>query len=121
MPFKNPPTWAISSSTRKTASTIPAKSSLSRLAKTWSSAALWVVSRDNKIATYPVATDGSSRPQALGNVDATLIERDDALLLTRHAVVASSAVVWPPGITAPEKEVAIASLASLGILIRQSA
>jgi hypothetical protein len=82
------------------------------------------ITATNKIKRLdPVATDGSESPAGilLGNVDATLIERDDALLLTRHAVVASSAVVWPPGITAPEKEVVIASLASLGILIRQSA
>jgi hypothetical protein len=82
------------------------------------------ITATNKIKRLdPVASDGSESPAGilLGNVDATLIERDDALLLTRHAVVASSAVVWPPGITAPEKEVAIASLASLGILIRQSA
>ena len=71
----------------------------------------------------PAATDGSETPVGilLGNVDATLMQREDALLLTRHAVVASNAVIWPVGIAAPQKEVAIASLAAIGILIRQSA
>ena len=82
------------------------------------------ITATNKIKRLdPAATDGSESPAGilLGPIDASLMERDDALLLTRHAVVASSAVVWPVGLTAPEKEVAAATLASLGILIRQSA
>lgn len=71
----------------------------------------------------PAATDGSEVPAGilLGAVDASLIDRDDALLLNRHAVVASNAVVWPVGITAAQKEAATQRLAELGILIRQSA
>ena len=57
----------------------------------------------------------------LGAIDATLIQRDDALLLARHAIVASHAVVWPAGITTEQKAAAIAALEARGILIRQSA
>jgi hypothetical protein len=42
-------------------------------------------------------------------------------MLARHGIVASHAVVWPVGITAPEKLAAIATLEGRGILIRQSA
>jgi len=71
----------------------------------------------------PNATDGADLPAGilLGACNATLIERDDALLLARHAVVATHAVVWPSGITAEQKAAATAGLEARGILIRQSA
>lgn len=71
----------------------------------------------------PNATDGADLPAGilLGACNATLIERDDALLLARHAVVTTHAVVWPTGITAEQKAAATAALEARGILIRQSA
>ncbi len=71
----------------------------------------------------PGANDGSEIPIGilLCPCDATLMERDDALLLARHGVVASNAVVWPPNITPEQKAAATASLEARGILIRQSA
>ncbi|MCW2311448.1 head decoration protein [Rhodoferax antarcticus] len=74
-------------------------------------------------ALDPAATDGTEIPVGilLGNVDASLIDVGDALLLNRHAVVASNAVIWPVEISLAQKAAATASLAALGILIRQSA
>ena len=74
-------------------------------------------------ALDPAATDGTEVPAGilLGNVDASLVDVGDALLLNRHAVVASNAVIWPAGISLPQKAAATASLAAIGILIRQSA
>ena len=74
-------------------------------------------------ALDPTATDGTEVPAGilLGNVDASLVDVGDALLLNRHAVVASNAVIWPVGISLPQKAAATASLAAIGILIRQSA
>jgi len=71
----------------------------------------------------PLAIDGSEKPVGviLSDVDATLIDVDGALLLNRHAVLASNCVVWPAGITAAAKTAATDALANLGILIRQSA
>lgn len=71
----------------------------------------------------PTATDGTEHAAGilLNAIDATLIDRDDALLLARHGIVASRAVIWPVGITAEQKAVAIAALEARGILIRQSA
>ncbi len=69
----------------------------------------------------PAATDGSELPAGilLGACDATLIDRDDALLLARHGMVASNAVVWPAGVTVEQKTTALAQLSSLGVLVRQ--
>ena len=69
----------------------------------------------------PAATDGSELPAGilLGACDATLIDRDDAMLLARHGMVASNAVVWPAGITTEQKTTALAQLSSLGVLVRQ--
>ena len=74
-------------------------------------------------ALDPAATDGTETPVGilLGNVDASLIDVDDALLLNRHAVVASNAVIWPVEISTAQKATATTSLAAIGILIRQSA
>ena len=71
----------------------------------------------------PAATDGSEQPAGilLEAVDATLADRDDGILLARHGIVASHAVVWPAGITPEQKAAAIAALETRGILIRQAA
>lgn len=71
----------------------------------------------------PAASDGTETPAGilLGAIDASLIERDDGLLLARHGIVATHAVTWPAGITAEQKAAAVAALEARGILIRQSA
>ncbi|MBS0214038.1 MAG: head decoration protein [Proteobacteria bacterium] len=86
-----------------------------------------VVGRDTTTAKLkafdPDATDGSEIAiGVLGNdVDATLIDRDDALLIARHAIVARGALVWPSGITPAQKASAEAHLTFLGVLVRDSA
>jgi hypothetical protein len=86
-----------------------------------------VVGRDTATAKLkqfdPLATDGSENPVGvlLVDVDATLVDVEGALLLDRHAVLASNCVVWPTGMTGAAKTAATESLAALGILIRQSA
>lgn len=71
----------------------------------------------------PGAEDGSHLPVGilLDAVDATLIDREDALILARHGVVASKAVVWPVEISNAQQAAITSQLASLGILIRQTA
>jgi hypothetical protein len=71
----------------------------------------------------PLATDGSEHPVGvlLVDVDATLVDVEGALLLSRHAVLASKCVIWPVGISAAAKTVATDALEALGILIYQSA
>ncbi|TDQ41866.1 head decoration protein [Tepidicella xavieri] len=69
----------------------------------------------------PSATDGSQYAAGvlMQAVDATLIDREDGLMLARHAIIADHALVWPATITAAEKQAAIAQLKSLGILVRK--
>ena len=68
----------------------------------------------------PDATDGSS-PSASWWAMWTLIDRDDALVIARHAIVARGALVWPTGITTAQKAAAIAQLTFFGVLVRDSA
>ena len=70
----------------------------------------------------PAATDGSEVASGvlLEACDASLIDRDDALVVLRHAIVDDSTLVWPAGMDAAGKAAAVTSLKSLGVLIRQS-
>jgi len=78
---------------------------------------------DKLVAVDPAAADSTA--VAVGvlafDVDATLIDRADAILIARHAIVASHAVVWPTGITPEEQLTAIQQLTAQGVLVRQSA
>jgi hypothetical protein len=71
----------------------------------------------------PEAIDGTEMPAGilLGEVDASLADFPDAVILARHGIVASNAVIWPEGLTVPQKAAALAALEARGILIRQSA
>ena len=69
----------------------------------------------------PSATDGSQYAAGvlMQAIDAALIDREDGLMVARHAIVADHALTWPAGITAAEKLSAIQQLKSLGVLIRK--
>ena len=69
----------------------------------------------------PSATDGSQYAAGvlMQAVDATLIDREDGLMLARHAIVADHALAWPAAITSAEKLAAIVQLKSLGVLVRK--
>lgn len=79
---------------------------------------------DGKLyALVPAASDGTE--VAVGvlatDADATLADRSDAVLVARHAIVARNGLIWPAGITAPQKAGAEAQLAARGVLVRESA
>jgi hypothetical protein len=79
---------------------------------------------DGKLhALAPAASDGTEIAVGIlaTDSDATLIDREDALRIARHAIVARIALIWPAGITAPQKLTAQVQLEALGILIRDSA
>ena len=71
----------------------------------------------------PSAEDGSQVAAGvlLQACDATLADRDDGLIVARHAIVADHALAWPDAITNSEKLTAIAQLKALGVLVRQGA
>lgn len=81
------------------------------------------VADDKHQAFDPSASDGTDTPVGilLGDIDASLIDREDALLLARHAMVAEKLVLWPAGIDADVKKAAVFQLEAIGILIRTSA
>lgn len=69
----------------------------------------------------PSATDGSQYAAGvlMQNCDAHLADRDDGLMVARHAIVSDHALQWPVGITTSEQHAAIAQLKALGVLVRQ--
>ena len=69
----------------------------------------------------PSAEDGTQVAAGvlLQNCDATLADRDNGLVVARHAIVSDHALQWPEAITAAEKASAIAQLKALGVLVRQ--
>ena len=70
----------------------------------------------------PTATDGTE--VAVGvlatSIDASLIDREDGILIARHAVVADHSLTWPAGITSLDKAAAIAQLKAAGVLVRHA-
>ncbi len=68
----------------------------------------------------PSATDGSQYAAGvlMQACDAHLADRDDGLMVARHAIVASHALQWPAGIAAVEQQAAMAQLKALGVLVR---
>jgi len=73
-------------------------------------------------ALTPAATNGSQTAVAVlaQQADANLADVE-ALIVARHAIVARNALVWPAGITAPQRTAAEAALTALGIVIRDAA
>ena len=69
----------------------------------------------------PSATDGSQYAAGvlMQKCDAHLADRDDGLMVARHAIVADHALQWPTGITTAEQHTAMAQLKALGVLFRQ--
>lgn len=69
----------------------------------------------------PSATDGSQYAAGvlMQAVDAALAERQDGLMVARHAIVSDHALQWPTGITTAEQQAAQAQLKALGVLVRQ--
>lgn len=69
----------------------------------------------------PSATDGSQYAAGvlMQPCDAALIDREDGLMVARHAIVADHALTWPAAINVAKKQAAILQLKSLGVLIRK--
>ena len=85
-------------------------------------AVVGVITASSKVKVVdPSASDGSEVAAGvlIQAVDANLADRDDGLIVARHAIVADHALVWPTGITVAEKKSASAQLKALGILVRK--
>jgi len=87
-------------------------------------AVVGIVTATGKVAQIdPSATDGTQVAAGvlLQACDASLADRDDGLIVARHAIVADYALAWPGAITNAEKLTAVAQLKALGVLVRQGA
>lgn len=85
-------------------------------------AVVGVITASSKVKVVdPSASDGSEVAAGvlIQAVDANMADRDDGLIVARHAIVADHALVWPTGITVAEKKSASAQLKALGILVRK--
>ncbi len=69
----------------------------------------------------PSATDGSQYAAGvlMQDADAHLADRDDGLMVARHAIVSDHALHWPTGITTAEQQAVLAQLKALGVIVRQ--
>jgi len=70
----------------------------------------------------PSANDGSQNAAGVlvGDVDATTGDKP-GVIIARHAICSDKGLVWPTGITGPQKNTALAQLKALGILVREGA
>lgn len=73
---------------------------------------------DKAVALAPTATDGSEI--AIGvlidDVDATV--DTESVMVSRDVLLSEPYVVWPAGMTTPQKVAAVAELNQLGIVLR---
>jgi hypothetical protein len=70
----------------------------------------------------PSANDGSENAAGvlIGDVDASAADTP-GVIIARHAICSDKGLVWPSGITGPQKNTALSQLKSLGILVREGA
>lgn len=70
----------------------------------------------------PGASDGSQNAAGvlLNAVDASAADKP-GVIVARHAICADKGLVWPGGITGPQKNTAVGQLKALGILVREGA
>jgi len=82
-----------------------------------------VITASGKVTQLaPAAADGSQTATGVlvFPVDATGADQP-AVIVARHAICSDKGLVWPGGITGPQKTAAIAQLKAAGILVRQGA
>jgi len=70
----------------------------------------------------PSANDGSENAAGvlIGDVDASAADTP-GVIIARHAICSDKGLVWPEGITGPQKNTALGQLKALGILVREGA
>ncbi len=82
-----------------------------------------IITASGKITKLaPAAVDGSENAAGVlaFPVDASAADLP-GVVIARHAIVSDKKIVWPAGITAPQKATAISQLKALGILVREGA
>ncbi|APR98968.1 head decoration protein [Wolbachia endosymbiont of Folsomia candida] len=67
----------------------------------------------------PLATDGIQTAIGVMTSDVNAKENTKAVIITRIALLADHAIVWPPSITEEQKTAAIKQLEERGIVVRK--
>ena len=70
-------------------------------------------------ALNPTATDGAQTAIGVITSDVDAKENTKAVIITRIALLADNALVWPAGITEEQKTAAIKQLETRGIIIKK--
>jgi hypothetical protein len=86
-------------------------------------AVVGVITASGKVTQLaPGASDGSQNAAGvlLLGVDASAADKP-GVVIARHAICSEKKIVWPGGITGPQKTAAIAQLKALGVLVREGA
>lgn len=83
-------------------------------------AVVGIITASGKVtALAPAASDGSQTAAGVLGADTNATSADvNTFMIARQAVVKAGALVWPGGITAPQKAAAIAQLKALGVIVR---
>ena len=77
--------------------------------------------KDNLIKVLNVAaTDGTQTAIGIITSDVEAKENTKAVIITRIALLADHAIIWPPSITEEQKTAAIKQLETRGIIIRKA-
>lgn len=81
-----------------------------------------ITASGNVTQLAPGASDGSQNAAGvlLLDVDASAADKP-GVIIARHAICSDKKIVWPGGITGPQKTAVIAQLKALGILVREGA
>jgi len=86
-------------------------------------AVLGVITASSKVTQLaPGASDGSQNAAGvlLLDVDASAADKP-GVIIARQAICSDKKIVWPGGITGPQKTAAIEQLKALGVLVREGA
>jgi hypothetical protein len=82
-----------------------------------------VATLNGKVTQFaPAASDGSNIVTGILLLDVDASGGDKpGVVIARHAICSKNCLVWPDGITEPQKSLAVTQLISLGILVREGA
>lgn len=73
------------------------------------------------VALDPAATDGSEKVAGVLIDDVNAVGDTESVMVSRNVLLSDQYVIWPSGITAPQKAAAIAELNLLGVVLRKGA
>jgi len=82
-----------------------------------------IATLNGKVTQFaPAASDGSNIVTGVLLLDVDASAGDTpGVIISRHAICSKNGLVWPDGITDPQKSLAITQLNSLGVLVREGA